>query len=694
MVLSRLSRWCHRHPVVVVACWVAVLVGGVLSAPALFERLSSDAGDLPGSEATGAEELVDAASPSGDTISAVLVDDDPAELRGEVQRVAAEVAGLPGVAGVAHPWSADRLPAAEDGTAALVSVELGGAEVEEVAEEAAGLLRGADVGSVEVGGGPLLDLEMEEQAAKDLATAEAVSLPVALLILVVLFGGIAGASVPVLASLTAIGGTLLTLLAVSALTDVSVYAVNVVTMLGLGLAIDYALLVVSRYRRELGLGSSPADAVGTTFATAGRTVVFSGLTVAVSLAGLLVFADPFLSSMGAASLAVVLLDVAAATTLVPALLRVFGRRIKAAPAPRGAGRWAGWARRVRRTPVVAALAAAAVLGLTAVPFLGATFEDPDARSLPESSDSRQLVETAERHLPGVTTEPVTVVVREELGRQEATAYADRLAHVDGVASARLREGTPGLTVVDLLPSGPTQGAVARQVVEEVRSLPSPGTTLVAGPAAELVDYGAMVRDRLPLMLVVLGAGTFVLLFLFTGSVLLPVKALLMNTLSLAAAFGALVWVFQDGHLAGLLGTEAVGSLSITTPVLVLGIAFGLSMDYEVFLLGAIGEAHRQTGDTDLAVEQGLQRTAGIITAAALLMVVVYGAFLLGGFAPVQQVGLGLAVAVAVDATLVRLVLVPAVMTMAGRWNWWAPRPLRWLHDRVGLVEGSPTLDAR
>ena len=687
MVLSRLSRWCHRHRFTVIACWVVLLLGGVLSAPALFERLSSDAGDLPDSEASVAEEIVDRASPAGDEVAATLVDTSASELRHEVVQLEKSLLAVPGVAAVAHPWNGD-LPLSEGGTTALVTVALEHDDPEEVAEQVAEVVSGADVTEVAVGGGPLLDVEMEEQAARDLVTAEVVSVPLMLLVLVLLFGGVAGASVPVLASLTAIGGTLLTLLAVSTVTEVSVFAVNVVTMLGLGLAVDYALLAVSRYRRELASGRGREDAVGAAFATAGRTVVFSGLTVAVSLSGLLVFDDPFLSSMGAASMVVVLLDVAASVTLVPALLRVFGSRIKPARPERERGVWAAWARRLRRTPVVAGVAATGVLVVTALPLVGASFADPDARSLPSSSPSRQLVELVERQLPGASTEPVTVVVDEPLGRGERASYVEELGRLDGVLAASVRTGTAGMTVVDLVPDGPTQGTVARELVEAARSMPSPAPALVSGPAAELVDYEAMVRDRLPVMVAVLVGGTLVLLFLFTGSLLLPVKALLMNTLSLGAAFGALVWVLQEGHLSGLVGADTVGTLSTTTPVLVLGIAFGLSMDYEVFLLGAIGEAYQETGDNDLAVEQGLQRTGGIISAAALLMVVVYGAFLVGGFAPVQQVGFGLAAAVALDATLVRLVLVPSLMTLMGRWNWWAPRPLRWLHGRVALTETS------
>ncbi len=273
-----------------------------------------------------------------------------------------------------------------------------------------------------------------------------------------------------------------------------------------------------------------------------------------------------------------------------------------------------------------------------------------------------------------------------MSEQDLTAYVERLRDLDDVRDVAVRAGVPGLTVIDVVPDGESQGRAAMQIVEDVRDLAAPVPVEVTGDAAWLTDYQNALRDRLPLALGVVFATTFALLFLFTGSVVLPLKAIVMNLLSLGASFGALVWVFQDGHLSGLTGTEALGSLSITTPVLVFAIAFGLSMDYEVFLLGRIAEAYRRTGDNDAAVERGLQRTGGIITAAALLMAVVFAGFVAGGFSPIKQVGLGLVLAVVVDATVVRMLLVPSVMTLMGTANWWSPAPLRRLHDRPGVSE--------
>jgi len=345
------------------------------------------------------------------------------------------------------------------------------------------------------------------------------------------------------------------------------------------------------------------------------------------------------------------------------------------------------ARAVRRRPVAVLGVAGTLLVLAAAPFLDARFADPDARSLPRSSESRQLTAAIESRfdLPG-DVDPVTVVARGAVAPERLAAYTAALGRLDGVRSVAVREGVPGLTVVDVTPVGESQGDVAKRLVRAVRELPAPAPVEVTGDAARLVDYMEALRDRAPWAAALLFVATFVLLFLFTGSVVLPLKAILMNLLSLGASFGALVWVFQEGHLGGLVGTEALGALSITTPVLVFAIAFGLSMDYEVFLLGRIAESHRRTGDNDRAVEHGLRRTGGIITAAAALMAVVYGAFVAGGFSPVKQVGLGLVLAVLVDATVVRMLVVPAAMTLMGRANWWAPEPLRRLHRRIGLTE--------
>jgi RND superfamily putative drug exporter len=695
MLLSRLATACYRHRWIVVAAWAVVLAGGFAAAPALFGRLTSEVGTVDGSESRRAAQALWRAQPSGEEIFAVVDGrdaDDPA-LRASVERVAGEVGALPGVAAVATPWhgsaAADPRAVARDGRAIALAVRFDAGEWgADAVEPAARLLRTIDAPRVVVGGGPLQDDEMDAQAAKDLARAELYSTPVVLVLLLVLFGGVIAAGLPLLIALVGVPATLAALMTISLVADVSVYAVNVVTMLGLGLAVDYALLVVSRFREERAVHAEVLGALQRTYATAGRTVAFSGLTVAASLAGLLVFPDDFLRSMGFAGFAVVLLDLAAALTLLPALLSLAGRRVRPAPTVAAdRGLFVAVARLVRRRPVLLIAATGTVLLLAAVPFLGVRYADADARSLPASSPSRQLAEIAgERFSSAAEVDPITIVAAGTVPAERMATYLTALRALDGVRDVSVRAGVPGLTVVDVVPAGESQGATAMRLVDEVRATAAPAPVEVTGNAAELADYEQALRSRLPWALGIVVAATFALLFLFTGSIVVPAKAVVMNTLSLGASFGALVWVFQDGHLGALVGTEALGSLSITTPVLVFAIAFGLSMDYEVFLLGRIAETYRRTGDNDLAVERGLQRTGRIVTAAALLMAVIYAGFVAGGFSPVKQVGLGLVIAIVVDATVVRMLLVPAFMTLLGRANWWAPRPLRRLHRRVGITD--------
>jgi RND superfamily putative drug exporter len=383
----------------------------------------------------------------------------------------------------------------------------------------------------------------------------------------------------------------------------------------------------------------------------------------------------------------------AALTLLPALVSLVGHRISPATRTAGSGeiyvRLARWS---RKRPLLVIGAVGGLLAVAALPFLGATYSDPDERSLPASAQNRQLAEVAEQEFPEIdTTDPVTVVGPRP-SEDEAIDLRSRLSALPGVRAVELQDVNP--FVLDVTPTAAADQQPA-ELVRQVRTLAAPLGLAVTGDAAELVDYEDAIVARIPWALGVIVLATFGLLFLMTGSLVIPLKALILNTLSLGAAFGALVWVFQDGHFAPLLGAEGLGSLSITTPVIVFAIAFGLSMDYEVFLLGRITEAWRHTGDTDRAVDLGLRRTGRVVTAAALLMIVVYSGFIAGGFAPIKQVGLGLVLAVLVDAAVVRTLLLPAAMSLLGAANWWAPAPLRrWYarhgwNDEVGGAHTTP-----
>jgi putative drug exporter of the RND superfamily len=380
-------------------------------------------------------------------------------------------------------------------------------------------------------------------------------------------------------------------------------------------------------------------------------------------------------------------------SLLPAVLALVGHRLRPAKlrtAPGAFWRVATWVRR-RAVPIVAVLGVGLVVA--GLPFLGARFENPDARSLPSSSIARQF-EEARGRFPGRQADPIEIVAITTPNDPELAAWMASVEERDDVAAVDLGDVLPGALVVEVVPEGSTQGEVAQTLVGELRQLDTPFETLVGGEAAELVDLKASISNRLPLALAVVGLATMVLLFLMTGSVVVAIKAVVMNVLSLGATFGVLVWVFQDGHLSGLLGFDAVGALDATMPLIVFLFAFGLSMDYEVFLLARIKEAWDQTGDNDLAVATGLDRTGRIITSAAALLVIVFAGFAAGELVLIKQLGVGMAVAVIVDATIVRTLLVPATMTLMGPWNWWSPAPLRRLHGRFGLHEKPVLRGAR
>ncbi len=405
-----------------------------------------------------------------------------------------------------------------------------------------------------------------------------------------------------------------------------------------------------------------------TVATAGKTVVFSALTVAVAMCGLFVFGLPILSSFGIAGLGVVLLCMAAAVTLLPAVLAAVGGKIPpTAPVADAIGRFYRLTRWVQTHAVAVGAASTAFLVLLGVPFLNARFEIGDARTLPPSSEVRDVALTLAERFPARGTDPLTVIAETDADNAEFLVWYEQLSTTPGVAGVAIRPDTPdGLTVVDVTPTGTSQGAEASHLVAQLRDSQQGFDTEVGGIAAELIDIKTRLSERLPLAALMVIVATLVLLFLMTGSIIVPIKAVVMNILSLCASFGALVWIFQDGHLAGFFDFESVGALDLWMPVLILIFAFGLSMDYEVFLLSRVKEVHDETGDNDLAVAIGLQRSGRIITSAAVLIVIVFAGFAAGEVLAIKQLGVGLAIAVLVDATLVRTLLVPATMRASGR----------------------------
>ena len=565
--------------------------------------------------------------------------------------------------------------------------------------------------TVQAGGQIPTEAAITKEVTRDIGRAEGISLPVLLVLLLVIFGSLAAASLPLAVGGIGIIGSFAALRLLTLATPVSIYSVNITTILGLGLAIDYGLFMVGRFREELRRQGSVEDALARTVATAGRTVAVSGITVAMALASLLLFPEVFLRSMGYGGVATVLVDMLAALTVLPALLALLGHRVNALPIRRSVrppaaskpttseatGGWYRLATSVMRRPAAYGLVIVALLLALGAPVLHISWGGTDARALPATAPARQVTEALNRDFPGNVTAPVESLVRfsslvagSPSRQSELTAYVSRLRHVPGVIGAQLT-GVRGDTArIDLRYAPDPLSAPARHIVQRVRGIASPAgaRVYVGGQSAQLVDELSNLSATAPWMAMVMAAATFVLLFLAFGSVVLPVKAIVMNLLSLSATFGVVVWIFQEGHLSGLLQFAPTGTVDPTMPILMLAIIFGLSTDYEVFLLSRIRERYDMMGNNAEAVASGLQRTGGVITSAALLLVIVVGAFSASGITFIKLMGVGMIVALIVDASIVRVMLVPATMRLLGRANWWAPAPLRRLYARYGIRESA------
>jgi uncharacterized membrane protein YdfJ with MMPL/SSD domain len=525
-----------------------------------------------------------------------------------------------------------------------------------------------------------------------------VSLPIVLVLLLFVFGSLVAAALPVLVGGAAVLGSLGILHAIALHHEVNSFAVNVASLLGLGMAIDYGLFTVSRFREEHRAGRAPADAVRRTVATAGRTVAFSATLLAIALAGLLLFPQGFLKSLAYGGLAAVALAATLSLTLLPALLAVLGPRVDRLPvrlrrrAARESG--AGWTRLaglVLRRPVLVAVPLLAALLVLAAPVRGVQFGETDERALPAADPARQALEALKADFPALSSTGVDVVLRGAGGAPDAAAvraFSSAVQKVPGVAAVNpAGAGRDVRVLTATLTDRDPFSASARDAVRGIRALPAPAAieVLVGGTTARNVDGLDATADRLPLMIGLLVGATLLLMFLAFGSILLPIKAVLLSALSLCATFGALVWIFQNGHGAGILGvTPAPPEVGIV--VLMAAVVFGLSTDYEVFLLSRMVEARTRGASTAEAVTTGLSRTGRVISAAALLLIVVTGAFALSSVTTMRFVGVGMIIALVLDATLVRMLLVPALIGLLGDAAWWAPGPLRRLQQRAGLAE--------
>ncbi|WP_333776717.1 MMPL family transporter [Streptomyces sp. IBSBF 3136] len=690
----------------------------VLAGSGVADHLGSGGWEDPAAESTYATKALERGFPDSQPNLLLLVDsgrasvDDPA-VAAEARRLAARLSAEHGVTGVGSYWQAAPAAAtalrAKDGHEALIAARITGDEnaMGKTLDRLAPRYRGAHGPvRVKVGGIVAVRHEMQTTIKEDLTRAEMIALPITLVLLVMVFGSAVAALLPLGIGIVAILGTNAVLRGLTAFTDVSVFALNLTTALGLGLAIDYALFIVRRYREELSAGADPLTAIGTTLRTAGRTVLFSALTVAVSLAAMMVFPQYFLRSFAYAGIAVVLLAAAAALILLPAALVLLGHRVNSLdlrrllrrgrepgqPGTEGTA-WARTATLVMRRAPVFALGTTVLLVILGLPFTGVRFGTADDRQLPSSAESHVVQQHLRDGFPGSPGGGLEVLAEGRATGTQYAAYKERVAALPEVVRVEgpLVHGDTAYFTVQ--PRGEAVDDAAQRLVGDLRALKAPFTTEVTGTAAVLVDSKHAIGERLPWAGAFIAIVTLLLVFLLTGSVLIPLQAVVLNALSLTAMFGAVVWVFQDGHLSGWLGFTSPGSIETTLPVLMFCVAFGLSMDYGVFLLSRIKEEYDRTGDHNEAVRHGLQRTGGLITAAAVILAVVMVAIGTSRVTNTKMLGLGIALAVLMDAMVVRSLLVPAIMRLTGRATWWAPAPLRRFHRRFGLSEGEPAAPA-
>jgi RND superfamily putative drug exporter len=642
--------------------------------------------------------------------SETMTADDPA-FAAAVQSAVADIAAIDEVESVTSYYDT-QLPTfvSEDGHATYAAVSLAGSSDEaqaEVFETIEGQLRDAGDTSdldVSLGGGAAIFADLNEQVQHDLEVAEMISMPILLLIMIVVFGALVAASLPLLiGGMSILGGFAITRV-ITEFTDVSVFAANVITIIGLGMSIDYSLFVLRRFREELGklsregMAAGPAKraAVLNTVATAGRTVMVSGVIIVLSMGGLLLVDVPFLHGIAYGVMSAVGVAMLSALVALPAVLYLLGERVDNGRLPwrkhkqpkTDTGFWHGLAAGVMRRPVLVLLPVLAFMALLASPILDVQFGGVDERDMPKDSESRVVTETIAADFPGGDEERFQVMVTGgQVAAAEATEALLALDHVDAVQPAA--PPTADAALLDVLYDLDPFSADARALIEDARAIQVDGAELyVTGGASDRVDMLDAIGDGLPYMLGYIVIVTMVVLFLAFGSIVLPVKAVLMNAVSLGAALGIVVWIFQEGHLSGPLDFTPSGYIDPSNLLLMIALLFALATDYEVFLLSRVREEWDKGADNRTAVLRGMQSTGSIITAAALILIVVVGAFAFSGITFMKMIGLGMAIAIFLDATVVRMLLVPATMRLLGRANWWVPGPLGRLYSKYGLKEGD------
>jgi len=745
-LLERLGAWIARRRWGVLVVAGVLASAGVAAAIGIHDELIAGGFDDPNSDYVRGDAVLQDKFDLGAPNVVLLVQskdgrvDDP-EMKKAGTALTERLRAEPHIAGAESFWTTGFLPLRSgDGTAALIVARVDGnpdTAVSRTEPLMAEYSFETDQYSVEVGGPNALLAAAAVQTQKDYLRGELIAIPITIILLLFVYRSVAAALLPAIVGGFAISATYLVVRVEAGFTDITIFSLNIVTALGLALGIDYSLFIVSRFREELAAGRSTSQAVVRTVVTAGRTVVFSALAVAVSLSALLLFPGSFAKSFAFVGSAVVLMAAIGAVIALPALLAVLGRRVEWGTLPVYRGRTAsgeGWyraAKAMMRRPIIVVVCTVVLLLLVGVPFLHIQLGVPDERSLPQSTESRQVSESVRGLFSGREVEALSLVVTGIDADADTTtldAYQKQVSEVSGVARVDGRADSCVNGLCGALPevlvdadiaaqlgverlvekldetyTSPSGDAVWYRVVlalspssteseqagRAIRAIPAPGRAYLTGQAIQNLDgRNAYVPRILPALLLVTVI-TFVMLLLMFGSLLVPIKAILMNVLSLSATFGALVWIFQDGHLSGPLGFTAGGNLYVAIPVLLFCVAFGLSMDYEVFMLSRIKEEFDRSGDNEESIAVGLQRSGRIVTTAAITLAVVMFAIGTSELSFIKMVGVGLGMAILIDAFVIRCTLLPAAMKLAGRWNWWGPHWVRRVHSRVGIAKQEP-----
>jgi RND superfamily putative drug exporter len=684
----------RRRKAMVILFIVSVLTAGTVGTM-IFSRLDSGGYSNPNSDSYQVYNYLNKNLNVADPNIVVVVDSgnlpitDPT-VAAKAQLLETEMAKAPGVTKVVSYWNTggEKTLAASDGKAAYILVYGGGEAFTPESQEMGAYFQKNFDGkrdglTIYSGGVGVVGNAINKKIADDLKIAEAISIPLTFILLVMVFGAMAASAMPLLVGVSAILGAFFLLYLISLVTSVSVYALNLTTGMGLGLGIDYALLIVNRFREELHRGKNVEDSIVDTMASAGKTVFYSGLTVLVTLFSLTFFPLPFLKSFGYAGVSVVAIAVAGALFGLPPILAMLGTKVnkgvvrKSAIEHKDEGRWAQTARLVMKRPVAVVLLSLIILGILAAPIKNIAFSQGDSRILPASNPAAVATAIQEsRFESNIAT--IDILVLDGVGKEnEISSYIEEVKKVSGIVTVAAPQTIGNDIQITAYESMLPRSPEAQQLIHNLRDLPAPAGTLIGGVAADYTDTQDGIAETLPLALGWIAISVLILLFVFTGSIILPIKAVLLNVMSLAATMGVMTWIFVDGNLQWLVGSFTVtGTLDTSIVILIFVVVFGLSMDYELFLLSRIREEHLLGKSNIESVATGLQRSARIITAAAVLLAVVFAAFVTSGVTSIKMMGFGVAFAVVLDATLIRALLVPALMRLLGERNWWAPKAMQ------------------